>query len=483
MRVAIMTEYPSPSVQSGPALHTRFLYERLRWRGHRVVLMGPNTDSEVPITAEDVHLYRAVPYPTHPKVKIPMPGSTRQMANAPRVDVIHSQTNTHMVHYAVWMRRMWRIPILNTHTIHIPTHSHFVLSDRMYRSAVARRIVRWQAEKAERGFARLYNLGDTLIVQSRYLVDYWRARGVTVPIEVVGRPVDPSKFSRAPAADPYPPGFRPGKRLLVVCRHDREKRLPHLLDLFDRQIAPRDPDATLTLVGDGHDHVNLLRQAGEAVHRRRIHFAGEVHHGDLVDWYAHGDVFTYTSLSETFGNVVNEALWCGIPVVALDDGMGVAHQVAHGETGVLVAPGRDDTDELFGAACLRLLAEPEQRTAMAVEARARCRAASHPDAVIRRFERLYEEAIAHCRETVPRPLSDRPVWIQRLALRNRLMRWWSWHTLLFAFAKAGGQRRPASAELTAEAAAAMRGTVRASQPPVLPLADGAFGPPPRDMRR
>ena len=38
--------------------------------------------------------------------------------------------------------------------------------------------------------------GDAFIVQSRHMVKYWRERGVTVPIEVVGRPINPDIFSR-----------------------------------------------------------------------------------------------------------------------------------------------------------------------------------------------------------------------------------------------------------------------------------------------
>ena len=44
---------------------------------------------------------------------------------------------------------------------------------------------------------------------------------------------------------------------------------------------------------------------------------------DTPKWYRHADVFVYTSLSETYGQVVSEALWCGLPVVAFVDDKGV----------------------------------------------------------------------------------------------------------------------------------------------------------------
>ena len=455
MRVGVLTEFPSPSVQSGPAIHTRFLSERLRARGHDVTLMGPDTGDEVPIDAcAKVHLYKARPFPTHPKVKVAMPAKWEQMWNAPKVDVVHSQTATHMVHYAIWMRKMHQVALLNTHTVHLPTHSHFVISDKLYARPFIRRGIRAWAESVERGYAKMYNEGDCLIVQSRHFVDYWRERGVTIPIEVVGRPIDPEKFSAPASSDPFPRSFKRGSRLLVVRRQDREKRIEHLLDLFDEQIAPHNPDATLTLVGDGHDQANLKRYAESKSSWSNIHFPGEVAHGNLVHWYKHADVFAYTSLSETFGNVVNEALWCGLPVVALNDNMGVAHQVYHGENGFLVEPHTSTTDVEFGGHVVRLLSTPEERTTLGEGAMRISRANSHPDVVVKRFEAIYERALDHVAATVPNPYSKRSRAVQAATLIGRLAIWSSQHRLLLGVSRlatalgAGRKAPPAPAQLT-----------------------------------
>ena len=186
MRVGIFTDYPSPAVQSGPAIHTRFLHQRLIERGHTPVLMGPDTGNQDAANGTETHLYRGFSYPTHPKTKVAMPGPLREMARPPRVDVIHGQTAQHMIWYAGWMRRMWQTPVLNTHTIHIPSHSHFLVSDRLWENPLSKAILLQQAEEVEASFVRMYDQGDALIVQSRHFVDYWRERGVTCPIEVVG---------------------------------------------------------------------------------------------------------------------------------------------------------------------------------------------------------------------------------------------------------------------------------------------------------
>ncbi len=432
MRVGILTQYPSPAVQSGPAIHTRFLSNGLRRRGHDVTLMGPDTGGVAPVDGTEDFLFPAVPYPTHPNVKVAMPGDPRRLfSKRPPVDIIHGQANCHMLHYGVWTREMWGIPYLNTHIIHLPTHSHFILSDSLFKREGVREFLAKRAYEMECYFAEhIYNQSDCFIVQSRYMVDYWRQRGVTAPIEVVGRPINPGIFSRRSETDPFPSTFKAGKRLLVVCRHDREKSLDRLIDIFARHIAPKDPEVTLTLVGDGHDHANLVRQAMDTPVAARIHFPGETSHEALVDWYAHADLFVYTSLSETFGNVVNEALWCGVPAVCFDDGMGVAGQVVDRVNGALIDPHAPEADARFGAATLALLKNRDLRRQLGGEAANLSRRTAHPDVVLSRFEAIYAEADRHRRETLPVPLFKRNKAAQLKAFARHYGAWGFWNGLL-----------------------------------------------------
>lgn len=436
MKIGILTDFPSVAVQSGPAIHTRFLHDGMRSRGHEVTLLGPETGVDTPIEGTNFHLFKGVSYPSHPKVKIVLPWPAERVINSPELDVLHGQVNSHFMHYGVWLRERYKTALLNTHTIHLPTHSHFLVSDSLYAKPFVREQLLKSAHNLELSYAKTYNSGDALIVQSRYFVDYWRERGVTVPIEVVGRPINPSLFDGTPEADPFPAHFVEGKRLLVVCRHDREKSLDKLIDWFADHIAVADPEVTLTLVGDGFDHMNLVERASNTNCADRIYFPGEIAHGKLRDWYAYAQVFVYTSVSETFGNVINEALWCGLPVVALNDNMGVAHQVVDGYNGYLIEPNDSDAAEQFSEKVMALIDNPELFMTMSAAAAQHSRENSHPDVVLSRFEAIYERARKRVHDTVPVPLSERSRREQAAAFARHMGAWSFWHSTLLGVAYA-----------------------------------------------
>lgn len=123
--------------------------------------------------------------------------------------------------------------------------------------------------------------------------------------------------------------------LLYVGRLAREKRIDDLLPLA------RLPGVHLAIVGDGPARAELEATfAGTGAT-----FTGRLQGTDLASAYAAADVFVFPSDSEAFGNVVLEAMACGLPVVAAAAG-GVLDLVQPGSTGALFPAG--DRDALTG---------------------------------------------------------------------------------------------------------------------------------------
>jgi glycosyltransferase involved in cell wall biosynthesis len=86
---------------------------------------------------------------------------------------------------------------------------------------------------------------------------------------------------------------------------------------------------------------------------------------DMAACFQAADVFVHTTFYDNYPGVVQEALACGIPVVASRVG-GVPELVRDGETGVLCPPGEA---RAFAAALAALLSDDRRRATMALAAR------------------------------------------------------------------------------------------------------------------
>src|SRR5262249_13873041 len=139
-----------------------------------------------------------------------------------------------------------------------------------------------------------------------------------------------------------------------------EKNVDYLADALTL-LAARRPDVRVMMVGDGPSRPALEAKIGAFTR-----FVGYRRGEDLADHYAASDVFVFSSLTETFGNVVLEAMSSGLPVVALRAG-GVGETVLSGTTGLLVEP-TEKPISLAGA-LIRLVEHAGERARMAEAAR------------------------------------------------------------------------------------------------------------------
>jgi glycosyltransferase involved in cell wall biosynthesis len=436
-RIAILNDYLRVPYANGSSFASQFLYREFIKRGHEVTIVGPrDPTSRLEQLPEQRVEFPSLPLRNHPGVYLPLPtASALDQLRARQFDVVLGQTGSELAVAGTWLRATRGIPFLCVNTIHLPSVYNVILPDALNTSPRVRevfdeRIIPW----LERHSARVYNRGDGLIVLSHGLERYWRRRGVTVPIHVIPRSVEPRIFDAAPGPDPFDAAAKPGARLLVVCRHTREKNVARLLEVFARWIAPAVPEATLTLVGDGPDHDafrELARALGVA---DKSFFPGEHAVTSMPAFYRHADLFVYASLSETYGQVVGEALWCGLPVAALADGMGVSEQVEHGVNGVLVSSGRDEraADWRLGNEVIALLRDAGRRRRMAGAAQQLAHNRSNPAIGVARYSEAFAEAARHLR--------DHPPQSRRLDVWTSMARWVTIHGLLAAF---GCVRRPA----------------------------------------
>jgi glycosyltransferase involved in cell wall biosynthesis len=412
-RLGILNDYVRIPYANGSSFASQFLYREFRRRGSEVTVVGPNdpkaTEAELPPNHVS---FAALPFRIHPGVQLSFPNRAAldRLAQA-KLSLMIAQSGSALLDAGVWLRRSHCVPLVCVNTIHLPSVYDVLLPQAVHKSPTLNslfqnRIIPW----VEQNTVSVYNSSDGLVVLSEGLRDYWSERGVTVPISVIPRSVDPTVFDRGYHHDPFPQVCRAGRRLLVVCRHTREKNVERLLEIFARYVAPVEPKATLTLVGDGPDH-DLFRALAERLGiADRCYFPGEISLTDMAPWYRHADLFVYTSLSETYGQVVSEALWCGLPVVALDDDKGVSDQVVADSDGFLIRPEAQGANGRFATRVLELLRNREMRAVFSQRAEAKARFRSDPARCIAAYEETFVAARERCLNS-----SDQPGFLKRTA--------------------------------------------------------------------
>ncbi|BCX13970.1 MAG: glycosyl transferase family 1 [Candidatus Dojkabacteria bacterium] len=122
------------------------------------------------------------------------------------------------------------------------------------------------------------------------------------------------------------------KNILFVGRLVWYKGLQKLIEIYNHLETKRD-DVNFIIIGDG-PHKNKLQK-----HMPKAFFLGKLPHKQLPKFYASADCFLFTSDTETFGNVVLEAMACGCPVVVSDAG-GPSELVTNNLTGFKIKDNR-----------------------------------------------------------------------------------------------------------------------------------------------
>lgn len=133
------------------------------------------------------------------------------------------------------------------------------------------------------------------------------------------------------------------KRILTVGRFKSQKNHRLLIRAFEMLIES--VDAQLMLLGSGELEEETWKFVEKEGLGERVLMPGAVE--DPVPYYRSADLFVLSSDYEGFGNVIVEALGCGLPVVSTDCRFGPAEILDHGRYGTLVPVG--DADALARA--------------------------------------------------------------------------------------------------------------------------------------
>lgn len=350
LRVAVVTETYPPEI-NGVAITLKRIVEGLRERGHTVQLVRPRQAREAadgePGATPDV-LMRGLPIPRYPHLQIGLP-SRKQLEplwSRRRPDLVHIATEGPLGWSALRVARKLRIPVTSDFRTNFHAYSgHYGMG--------------WLSKPIMVYLKRFHNQTLTTMVPTPDLAARLSAAGFE-RLRVVGRGVDTGLFTPAARSEALRAGWGAAPDtpvLLCVGRLAKEKSLPLLIRAYAQARLVR-PGLRLVVVGDGPARAELQAAAPDAI------FTGALKRRELAAHYASADIFGFPSQTETFGNVVLEAMASGLAVVAFDyaaaaqniepDGTGVLVPMGDAEGFVrqLVALTQDDArlDRLRGAA-------------------------------------------------------------------------------------------------------------------------------------
>ena len=223
--------------------------------------------------------------------------------------------------------------------------------------------------------ARFYSLAKVLFAPNRELCEMLTA-ATGRACHLMPRGVDAVMFNpalrdRAVGDDAFLLGF--------VGRLSIEKNITLLAEIHHQLLALGYTNFRFIIIGQGQEEAWLRERMTQ------VEFAGVLLGNDLAQAYANMDVFVFPSHTDTFGNVVLEALASGVPAVVTPDG-GPRYIVRDGITGFV----REDAS--FTAAIVELMQHAAQLKAMREAARAYALTASW-DAVFAGVYAAYEEML------------------------------------------------------------------------------------------
>jgi phosphatidylinositol alpha 1,6-mannosyltransferase len=189
------------------------------------------------------------------------------------------------------------------------------------------------------------------------------------PCSLMERGVDLELFNPAHRNRPADGEFVIG----YVGRLSTEKKVRSFAPLAEAIKAAGYTNVKFVFVGHGSEEPWLRKHIPDAT------MTGVLRGAPLSRSYANMDLFAFFSETDTFGNVVLEALASGVPAVVTDKG-GPKFIVEHERSGLICA-----NDEEFTASVLRLISSASLQRDMAIAARQRAERASW-DAV---FDSVY----------------------------------------------------------------------------------------------
>jgi glycosyltransferase involved in cell wall biosynthesis len=367
VKLALVTETFPPEI-NGVAMTFGVIARELGRRGHALTIYRPRRADLPQRRSTDDYREVAlpgVPIPGYPLLRLGLPaaGTLKRRWRSDRPDLVHVATEGPLGASAISAARALGVPVTSSF------HTNFHAYTKHYGSGLLRGLVlAW--------LRRVHNRTCRTFAPTAELCAELTALGFR-DMAVMSRGVDTWQFHPARRAPELRQkwGAAPDDPVVIhVGRMAAEKNYPLLFRAYSA-MRMANPRCRFVLAGEGPLKAALTRAHPDCI------FEGVFSREEIGRHYASADIYIHASLTETFGNVLTEALASGLAVTGFD--YAAARQfIRHGANGLAVPC--DDPDALIDSAVL--LATDDMLRA---QLRAAARAAVEPQSwehVISAFE-------------------------------------------------------------------------------------------------
>lgn len=319
MKNKIKIAYFAGSMKPGQDGVTRVLFKLIDWLNDKEI-ENIFISSLIPEANEQMTKFLEVPsiaVPFYKEYKFAYPGYKKFESTMRefKPDIIHINSPCSLGLAAIKYAEKNNIPVVATYHTHFPSYAKYYNIKQI-------EFISWNYLR------KLYNRCDRVLVPSIKIMDELKEHGFNTT-EYLPHGIDLNVFNSSFKSNDWKKSLniQDKKVLLFVGRLVWEKDLRTLIDVYDQLTGLRD-DVSFVLVGDGPIRKDVEKLMPEAI------FLGYKSGEELSTIYASSDLFIFPSTTETFGNVVLEAMASGTVPVCSDEG-GASSSIKNNHNGII----------------------------------------------------------------------------------------------------------------------------------------------------
>lgn len=374
MRIAIFTDTFDPDI-NGVARTLKHFTQYLDDQNIEYKVFAPDSYSNEYVSTH-IHRFKSFSFFLYPECRLAFPNFSRMKSELQQFspDIIHVATPFNIGLCGAYLAKKLTIPLVGSY--HTDFDYYLQYYDLQFLSKILWKYMTW----FHKPFKKLFVPSNETLTQLN--------RHGFQNLEIFPGGVDCQLFHPFYDKQAVRERYRISKKYLLtyVGRLAPEKDVKTLLSVTKSLPSILNEQIHWLVVGDGPLKEELQKES-----QANISFTGYLTGEHLAEVYSASDLFVFPSPTETFGNVVLEALASGTPAIAANSG-GVKNIIKAGVTGYLCETGNVQE---FVVAILQLLDNDRLRKQFAIDGR--------NYALTQSWDQIFANLLCHYDDVIEKP--------------------------------------------------------------------------------